>query len=92
MIQPIAGKNRAWNAYCTGGDYGVDSQCGVVIYGLDGQTKAYVAELWNTRAARVPQGVHEAIQMMLNHYCNDSRVTCVREWLSAALATKEGGV
>lgn len=28
----------------------------------------------------VPQEVHEAIKMMLDHYGNDPRVVCVRKW------------
>lgn len=49
MIQPVEGLGQQWNAYCTGSDDLDHPECGVVQYGLHGQTEAQVADLWNRR-------------------------------------------
>ncbi len=53
MIQPVEGLGHAWNAYCTGADDVLNPDCGVVQYGLSGQTQEHVAGLWNRRAVSV---------------------------------------
>ncbi len=50
LIQPIQGPNRVWNAYCT--NKREQGKCGVVIYGLGGDTKQSVADRWNTRITK----------------------------------------
>lgn len=50
MLQPVEGLGMQWNAYCTGAD-DPDSQpdCGIVQFGLCGQSQSEVAALWNRR-------------------------------------------
>ncbi len=50
MIQLGDGIGATFNAYCTGSEDMENADCGVVQYGLSGQTQEHVAALWNRRA------------------------------------------